>query len=134
MQVYNGNPMTHVSESGRNSVPGGSPLDILPIQPSIFPMPTRANNSLIRSQLVDAEDAVVSRSRAVEAKWSCEEWQQSSAGTILAKVLSALDALDKHNFEKIDGTTSLDSLYSAIFPNPPAKEQGNIERWLQQDF
>lgn len=80
--VYNGNPMAPQSESGRNSVPGGSPLDILPIQPSIFPMPPRANNDIIRAQLADAEDQVIARSRAVEAKWSCDEWQQSSAGSV----------------------------------------------------
>lgn len=78
--VFNGNPMAPQSESGRNSVPGGSPLDILPLQPSIFPMPERANNPLIRRQLMQSEDRVIARSKAVEAKWSCEEWQQSSAG------------------------------------------------------
>lgn len=114
--------MAPQSESGRNSVPGGSPLDILPIQPSIFPMPPRSNNNVIRNQLVEAEGQVVIRSRAVEAKWSCDEWQQSSAGTILQKVLSALDALDRHVFDKIDGTNSLDTLYSQIFPTPPVKD------------
>jgi mediator of RNA polymerase II transcription subunit 12 len=111
--------MAPQSESGRNSVPGGSPLDILPLQPSIFPMPTRANNALIRAQLVDSEDQVIARSKAVEAKWSCDEWQQSSAASILNKVLPSLDALDKHNFDKIDSSNSLDTLYSQIFTNPP---------------
>lgn len=120
--VFNGNPMAPQSESGRNSVPGGSPLDILPLQPSIFPMPNRANNSLIRAQLNDAEDSVVLRSRAVEAKWSCDEWQQSSAGSILQKVLATLEPLDKHNFDKIDSSNSLDTLYSQIFTCPPVKE------------
>lgn len=43
-------------------------------------------------------------------------------GSILQKVLSALDALDKHNFDKVDSSNSLDTLYSQIFPNPPVKE------------
>jgi mediator of RNA polymerase II transcription subunit 12 len=90
--VFNGNPMAPPqSESGRNTVPGGSPLDILPIPPSVFPMPQRAHNNLVRMQLRAAENQVVARSRAVEAKWSCDEWQQSSAGKIrMFKIVNTL--------------------------------------------
>jgi len=88
--VYNGNPMAPQTESGRNTVPGGSPLDILPVQPSVFPMPQRAHNNYIRIQLRAAESHVVARSRAVEAKWSCDEWQQSSAGMIFLLILKLI--------------------------------------------
>lgn len=120
--VYNANVTALNNEGGRNSVPGGSALDILPIQPSVLPMPPRSNNAVIRSQLREAEWQIISRSRAVEAKWSCEEWQQSSIGTTLQKVLSVLDSLDRHMFDKVEAGISLDTLYSKIFPNPPNRD------------
>ncbi|ODN03528.1 Mediator of RNA polymerase II transcription subunit 12-like protein, partial [Orchesella cincta] len=120
--VYNANLTALNNEGGRNSVPGGSALDILPIQPSILPMPPRSNNHIIRAQLREAENHIIARSRAVEAKWSCDEWQQSSAGTTLQKVLSVLDALDRHSFDKVEAGSSLETLYSKIFPNPPNKD------------
>lgn len=120
--VYNANQAAINNEGGRNSVPGGSALDILPIQPSVLPMPPRSNNHIIRNQLREAESQIIARSRAVEAKWSCEEWQQSSAGTTLQKVLSVLDALDRHSFDKVEAGSSLETLYSKIFPHPPNKD------------
>jgi hypothetical protein len=33
-----------------------------------------------------------------------------------------LEALDRHCFDKMDSTNSLDTLYSQIFPTPPVKE------------
>lgn len=77
--VYNGNSS---SGDGRNIIPSGSPLDIIAVSPSALPMPPRANNPIIRCQIRFAEEEIRQRSRAVEAKWSCEEWQQSSAGEI----------------------------------------------------
>lgn len=120
--VYNANQAAINNEGGRNSVPGGSALDILPIQPSLLPMPPRSNNHIIREELRDAENQIICRSRAVEAKWSCDEWQQSSAGTTLQKVLAVLDALDRHSFDKVEAGSSLETLYSKIFPQPPNKD------------
>jgi len=77
--VYNSNPAA-TCEIGRSSIPPGSAMDILPIQPSVLPMPPRANNQIIRSQIRRAEDLIVARSKAVENNWSCKEWQESSAG------------------------------------------------------
>lgn len=34
------------------------------------------------------------------------------------KVLNALDALDRHSFERIDANNSLETLYAKIFPAP----------------
>lgn len=71
------------------------------------------------------EELVRQRSVAAEARWSCDEWQQSSAGVRTSKVLTALDALDRHSFERIDSTNSLDSLYAKIFTPTVNKENSN---------
>jgi len=41
-------------------------------------------------------------------------------GTTMTKVLAALDALDRHSFDRMEAN-NLDSLYSKVFPNvqPP---------------
>jgi mediator of RNA polymerase II transcription subunit 12 len=41
---------------------------------------------LFRRQLRTAEDHVRNRSRAAEGRWSCDKWQQSSAGRTTSKV------------------------------------------------
>lgn len=35
-------------------------------------------------------------------------------GTITSRVLAALDALDRHRFDRMDATNSLDTLYSKV--------------------
>lgn len=40
------------------------------------------------------------------------------SGVTTVKVLNALDALDRHSFERIDANNSLDTLYAKIFPAP----------------
>lgn len=37
-------------------------------------------------------------------------------GVTTVKVLNALDALDRHSFERVDASNSLDTLYTKIFP------------------
>lgn len=85
--VFNGNnycpppsPNYGSAENFKWTLPPGSPLDLLAVSPSALPMPPRANNPIIRLQLRSIEEQIRLRSRAVEAKWACEEWQQSSAG------------------------------------------------------
>jgi len=87
--VFNGNNFSPAaspnygsveSTSTRTTLPPGSPLDLLAVSPSELPMPPRANDPIIRLQLRSIEEQIRLRSRAVEAKWACEEWQQSSAG------------------------------------------------------
>jgi mediator of RNA polymerase II transcription subunit 12 len=36
-------------------------------------------------------------------------------GTTISKVLAALDALDRHSFDRMDSANSLDTLYSKVF-------------------
>jgi mediator of RNA polymerase II transcription subunit 12 len=76
-----------------------------------------------RNQLRIAEEIIRQRSLAAENKWSCDKWQQSCAGVTTHRVLTALDALDRHSFCKVDATNCLDTLYVKIFPNPPDKPQ-----------
>jgi hypothetical protein len=38
------------------------------------------------------------------------------------QVLTALDALDRHSFDRMDATNSLDTLYAKIFSPPGTKE------------
>ncbi|GLG99952.1 Uncharacterized protein GBIM_06326 [Gryllus bimaculatus] len=111
-----------VGEGKSSSVLNGSPLDHLPCAPSTLPMPQRANNPQIRKQLRIAEEHIRQRSRAAEGRWSCDKWQQSSAGATTAKVLTALDALDRHSFERMDASNSLDTLYAKIFAPPGTKD------------
>lgn len=35
-------------------------------------------------------------------------------GTVISRVLAVLDALDRHRFDKMDATNSLDTLYSKV--------------------
>ncbi|PNF33035.1 hypothetical protein B7P43_G16367 [Cryptotermes secundus] len=111
-----------VGEGKSPSVLNGSSLDHLSCAPSTLPMPQRANNPAVRRQLRAAEEHIRNRSRAAEGRWSCDKWQQSSAGRTTSKVLTALDALDRHSFDRMDATNSLDTLYAKIFAPPGTKE------------
>lgn len=86
-----------------------------------------------RNQLRLGEELVRQRSVAAEARWSCDEWQQSSAGVMTSKVLTALDALDRHSFERIDSTNSLDTLYTKIFTPTVIKDNPNTSPSTNQD-
>lgn len=46
-----------------------------------------------------------------------------SLGSTIQQVLNALDALDRHNFDRVDSNNSLDSLYSKVFPSLGTKEK-----------
>lgn len=88
---------------------------------------------ICRNQLRLGEELVRQRSVAAEARWSCDEWQQSSAGLRTNKVLQALDALDRHSFERIDSTNSLDTLYAKIFTPTVVKDNANSSPSGNQD-
>jgi hypothetical protein len=48
--------------------------------------------------------------------WEESQFLQRVAGVTTVKVLNALDALDRHSFERVDASNSLDTLYAKIFP------------------
>lgn len=105
-----------IGENRASSIFIGSPLDHIPIPPSVLPMPTRCamSNNEIRSQLKNIEDIIKARSRHAELKWCTDKWQLLG-GTSCARTLSTLEALDSHCFDRMDTTNSLETLYSKIF-------------------
>ncbi|XP_073983831.1 mediator complex subunit kohtalo isoform X1 [Rhodnius prolixus] len=117
-----------LGEGKSTSVLNGSPLDHLPCTPTALPMPQRNANPHIRNQLRMAEEMIKQRSQAAENRWSCDKWQQTCAGVTKQRVLTALDALDRHSFYKVDTNNSLDTLYASIFPNPPEKPNYQVEK------
>ncbi|XP_034195865.1 mediator complex subunit kohtalo [Osmia lignaria lignaria] len=108
-----------VGEGKAPSVLNGSPLDYLPCPPTTLPSPPATTTNPTLKQLKVAQENIRARSQAAEGKWSCDKWQQSSAGITTTKVLAALDALDRHSFDRMDSTNSLDTLYGKIFTSPP---------------
>jgi hypothetical protein len=45
-----------------------------------------AVTGMLRQQLRAAEEHIRNRSRAAEGRWSCDKWQQSTAGRTTSKV------------------------------------------------
>lgn len=104
-----------VGEGKSASVLNGSPLDHLPCPPAALPCPPASSTDPTMKQLKYAQENIRARSQAAESRWSCDKWQQSSAGMTTTKVLAALDALDRHSFDRMDQSNSLDTLYAKIF-------------------
>lgn len=115
----------NVGEGKTGSILNGSPLDLLPCPPSCLPMAPRPHNAQVRMELRRAEQQIVQRSRAAEVRWSCDKWQQTTAGTTIGQVLGALDALDRHSFDRVDVNNSLDTLYAKIFPRVDQHPEAN---------
>nr|CAH7731850.1 unnamed protein product [Callosobruchus chinensis] len=105
--------------AGSGTVWHGSPLDHLAAPPSALPAPRRAGNvSGYSRQVARAESAIRERSRRAEGRWCTDRWQNNNDGVVTSRVLSALDALDRHRFDKMDATNSLDTLYTKVFTGP----------------
>ena len=92
----------------------GSPLDLLPCEPSSLPMPSRPHNQYLRNELRKSEEIIRQRSKLSEMHWFCDRWQQTPGNTV-NKLLSVLDSLDRQCFDKLDSNNSIDTLYSKIF-------------------
>lgn len=92
----------------------GSPLDQLPCTPSSLPTARNLDEKKLKEELLEAEEEIRWRSAAAENKWASERWH-ATGGTPTTRLLSTLDLLDKHCFDKIDSHSSLDILYSKIF-------------------
>ncbi|XP_055677088.1 mediator of RNA polymerase II transcription subunit 12 isoform X2 [Lutzomyia longipalpis] len=106
-----------IGENRASSIFIGSPLDHLPISPSSLPMPPRFTqaNEEIRKQLRVVEESIKIRSKHAEARWCTDKWQ-SVTGNTGNRILSTLDALDSHCFDRMDTNNSLETLYTKIFP------------------
>ena len=98
-----------------------SPLDYLPCGPSNLPMPPSENNQFLRIQLRNAEELIRYRSEMSEKKWFFKIFDSvnspKSTGNVVNRLLSLLDFLDKHLFDRISSTNSFDTLYNKIFPH-----------------
>lgn len=96
----------------------GSPLDHLPIPPSMLPMPSRfqGQDNAVRNRLRKAEDIIRKRSKHSELKWCAEKWLHR-VNTTNGIVLRTLEILDKHSFDRLDANNNnnLNSLYGKIF-------------------
>lgn len=77
-------------------------------------MPTRFDSEPYRKQVKQAENNIRERSKRAEGRWCVDKWQNCSTGVITAKVLTVLDALDRHRFDKMDSANSLDTLYAKV--------------------
>ncbi|KAI1305889.1 Mediator of RNA polymerase II transcription subunit 12-like protein [Halotydeus destructor] len=93
----------------------GSPLDHLPCPASSLPIPRKPGNNDLRRKIKASENEIKLRSKAVEAKWTNQQWRQNASGTVTSKLLSILDSLDKHAFDRWDEKNSIDGLYSKLF-------------------
>ena len=80
----------------------------------------------IRGQLRGAERQIILRGRAAELRWSSDKCEQSTAGLVISKVLQVLEALDKHNFDKVESNSSLDSLYHKVFRASQVKDNNEV--------
>lgn len=106
-----------IGENRSSSALTGSPLDYLPVAPSTLPMPSgcEETNIEIRKLLQRSEENIKVRSRHAENRWCAEKWRNATTNSY-SKILSILDALDSHCFDRIEPNNSVETLYSKIFP------------------
>lgn len=69
--------------AGVGTVWHGSPLDMLPLNPSTLPMASRCDMNTYRKQLQQAETNIRERSKRAEGRWCTEKWQTCPTGTDL---------------------------------------------------
>ncbi|XP_045472646.1 mediator of RNA polymerase II transcription subunit 12 isoform X2 [Harmonia axyridis] len=114
--------------AGVDTIWYGSPLDKLTFNPSSLPMPARCDMNTYRKQIKYAESVIKERSKKAKGRWCTKKWQESSsAGTMTARVLSALDALDRHKFDRMDSTNSLETLYAKVFNESNDQEDAVVK-------
>ncbi|KAM9316506.1 mediator of RNA polymerase II transcription subunit 12-like protein [Gastrophryne carolinensis] len=108
----------------------GSPLDLLQVPPSSLPMPGGSSslNQPVRAKIYKVEQQIKQRGRAVEVRWSFDKCQESAAGVTISRVLHTLDVLDRHCFDRLDSTNSLDALYHKIFCTHQNKDSQEVPR------
>lgn len=55
-------------------------------------------------------------------------------GFTISKVLHVLDVLDRHYFDRVDSSNSLDSLYNKIFGASSSKDNSEVRSYLEAVF
>lgn len=113
----NGNSSRH-----QTTLLQGSPLDYLPCEPSSLPMPPSDEKESVRNRIKNSENLIRHRSTMSEKKWFFKVFEQVHdsrfVGNIVNRLLNVLDHLDKHIFDKVSTSNSIDSLYVKIFNSP----------------
>ncbi|XP_075717612.1 mediator of RNA polymerase II transcription subunit 12-like protein [Rhinoderma darwinii] len=106
----------------------GSPLDLLQVAPSSLPMPDGNSpfNQQVRAKIYEVEQQIKQRGQAVEVRWSFDKCQESAAGVTISRVLHTLEVLDRHCFDRLDSSNSLDTLYYKIFCTNQNKDSQEV--------
>ncbi|XP_077146875.1 mediator of RNA polymerase II transcription subunit 12-like protein [Ranitomeya variabilis] len=106
----------------------GSPLDLLQVAPSSLPMPGGNSpfNQQVRAKIHEVEQQIKQRGQAVEVRWSFDKCQESAAGVTISRVLHTLEVLDRHCFDRLDSSNSLDTLYYKIFCTNQNKDSQQV--------
>ncbi|XP_077344283.1 mediator of RNA polymerase II transcription subunit 12-like protein isoform X3 [Lithobates pipiens] len=115
------------TNESKNTNPG-SPLDLLQVPPSSLPMPGGSSpfNQQVRTKIYDVEQQIKQRGRAVEVRWSFDKCQESAAGVTISRVLHTLEVLDRHCFDRLDSSNSLETLYLKIFCTNQNKDSQEV--------
>ncbi|XP_068136917.1 mediator of RNA polymerase II transcription subunit 12-like protein isoform X2 [Hyperolius riggenbachi] len=115
------------TNESKNTNPG-SPLDLLQVPPSSLPMPGGSSpfNQQVRAKIYEVEQQIKQRGRAVEVRWSFDKCQESAAGVTISRVLHTLEVLDRHCFDRLDSSNSLESLYHKIFCTNQNKDSQEV--------
>ncbi|XP_069583601.1 mediator of RNA polymerase II transcription subunit 12-like protein [Ranitomeya imitator] len=115
------------TNESKNTNPG-SPLDLLQVAPSSLPMPGGNSpfNQQVRAKIHEVEQQIKQRGQAVEVRWSFDKCQESAAGVTISRVLHTLEVLDRHCFDRLDSSNSLDTLYYKIFCTNQNKDSQQV--------
>ncbi|KAF7490413.1 Mediator of RNA polymerase II transcription subunit 12-like protein [Sarcoptes scabiei] len=112
-------PLFDSNLSSKTNLFQGSPLDYLPCEPSNLPILYNDNVEEFRNKLRRSENLIRYRSSNSEKKWFYRTFEavssNQSIGNVVNRLLDVLDSLDKHLFDKIAPTNSLETLYHKIF-------------------
>jgi mediator of RNA polymerase II transcription subunit 12 len=107
-----------------NSPLHGSPLDCLPVPPSVLPLPSRPNNDEVRRELRLSEDLIRRRSAVVESMFANPATETQRVGATTRRVVKILETLDRHSFNMITNANCFDTLYQHIF-HPSGKDSAH---------
>lgn len=108
------------SSGNKSHLPfNGSPLDYLPCEPSNLPISKTENTACIRRRLRMNEELIKMRSQKSEKRWFFRTFESSQSLHAVEQtvngLLNVLDALDRHMFDKVNSSNSLETLYHKVF-------------------
>jgi mediator of RNA polymerase II transcription subunit 12 len=113
-----------VCDAKPGSVYSGSPLDHLPCPPHLLPMPKRPQNDRLRAKIRRSEQEIAARSAMIEKRWCTDRGgQEQLPGQLTSRLLKCLDELDRHAFDRLDSSNSLDTLYLKIYGDLPFNDE-----------